>query len=346
VTRHAVRDLVLIGRRGEATPGSAELAEELRGSGARVTVAACDASDRKALVALLDGLRGRDIRIGSVVHAAGTTRDAPIGSLTPDALADVLRTKAVAALNLHELTADLGLSSFVLFSSVAGVTGSAGQGNYAAANAFLDALAEYRRARSLPALSIAWGLWEPASGITGRLRAEDHERLARQGIRPLSAHRGLELFDEAMATAAPVVVAARLTTPPPAAGRNTTSAVNGSATAAANGAGASTPPTAAAHRSLLELVLAETASVLGHDSPDAIAPEALFPQLGFDSLGAIELRNRIVAATGVPLLSTLIYDFPSPKALAGHLREECPDWTDGGPPRRTQGNPNGTKSGV
>ncbi|MFD8936999.1 SDR family NAD(P)-dependent oxidoreductase [Streptomyces sp. NPDC059578] len=338
VTRYAVRDLVLIGRRGEATPGSAELVEELRGSGARVTVAACDAGDREALAALLGELSGRGIRIGSVVHAAGLTRDAPIGSLTAGALAEVLRAKAVAALNLHELTADLGLSSFVLFSSVAGVTGSAGQGNYAAANAFLDALAEHRRARSLPALSIAWGLWEPASGITGRLRVEDHDRLARQGIRALSAERGLALFDEALALAAPVVVAARLTTPAPAVGSDTGASVDGITTAATNGAG---PREAVRHGSLLELVRAEAASVLGHDSPEDVAPEALFPQLGFDSLEAIELRNRIVAATGVPLLSTLIYDFPSPKALAGHLREELPDWTDGDLPPKGKGNTNG-----
>ncbi|MGC9379163.1 SDR family NAD(P)-dependent oxidoreductase [Streptomyces sp. MH13] len=341
VTRHGVRDLVLIGRRGEATPGSAELAEELRGSMARVTVAACDAGDREALAGLLGELSGRGIRIGSVVHAAGMTRDAAIGSLTGDAMAEVLRAKAVAALNLHELTASLGLSSFVLFSSVAGVTGSPGQGNYAAANAFLDALAEHRRARSLPALSIAWGLWEPASGITGRLRAEDHDRLARHGIRALSADRGLALFDEAVATAAPVAVAARLTTPPPAARPDTTAPANGSTTAATNGAGPAGPPEAVRRRSLLELVRAEAASVLGHDSPEAVAPEALFPQLGFDSLGAIELRNRIVAATGVPLLSTLIYDFPSPKALAGHLREQYPDWPDGDRPPHGKGSANG-----
>ncbi|MEU1014589.1 SDR family NAD(P)-dependent oxidoreductase [Streptomyces sp. NPDC005898] len=336
VTRHGVRDLVLIGRRGEATPGSAELAAELRGFGAFVTVAACDAGDREALATLLDELSGRGIRIGSVVHAAGTTRDAAIGSLTPAALAEVLRAKAVAAVHLHELTADLGLSSFVLFSSVAGVTGSAGQGNYAAANAFLDALAEHRHARSLPARSIAWGLWEPASGITGRLRPEDHERLARQGILALSADRGLALFDEAMATAAPVVVAARLTTPPPTARPDTPAPAH--TTAAANGAGTAAPPAAASGGSLLDLVLAEAALVLGHDSPEAVAPDALFPQLGFDSLGAVELRNRIVAATGVPLLSTLIYDFPSPKALAGHLREECPDWPNVGHPPNVNGN--------
>ncbi|MFE9664865.1 SDR family NAD(P)-dependent oxidoreductase [Streptomyces sp. NPDC005955] len=341
VTRHAVRDLVLIGRRGEATPGSAELVEELRGSGARVTVAACDAGDREALAALLDELSGRGVRIGSVVHAAGLTRDAPIGSLTAGAVAEVLRAKAVAALNLHELTADLGLSSFVLFSSVAGVTGSAGQGNYAAANAFLDALAEHRRARSLPALSIAWGLWEPASGITGRLRAEDHDRLARQGIRALSKERGLALFDEALATAAPVAVAARLTTPPPAARSHTAAPADGNTPAETNGAGTAGPPGAVRRGSLLELVRAEAASVLGHDSPEDVAPEALFPQLGFDSLEAIELRNRIVAATGVPLLSTLIYDFPSPKALAGHLREELPDWSDGDRPPNGKGKTNG-----
>ncbi|MEU0323499.1 SDR family NAD(P)-dependent oxidoreductase [Streptomyces sp. NPDC006174] len=324
VTRHGVRDLVLTGRRGPATPGSAELAAELRGLGARVTVAACDAGDREALAALLAELAEGGIRIGSVVHAAGTTQDAAIGSLTRDAVTEVVRGKAVAALNLHELTADLGLSSFVLFSSVAGVNGSAGQGNYAAANAFLDALAEHRRARSLPGLSIAWGLWEPASGITGRLRAQDHERLARQGILALSAERGLALFDEALATGVPAVVAARLDPPRPPA------RANGAPAAADTGSGTDSAPSATPERrgSLLELVRAEAASVLGHDSPEAVAPDALFPQLGFDSLGAIELRNRIVAATGIPLLATLIFDFPTPSALAGHLRKERPDWPE------------------
>lgn len=324
VTRHGVRDLVLTGRRGPATPGSAELAAELRGLGARVTVAACDAGDRAALAALLAELAEGGIRIGSVVHAAGTTQDAAIGSLTRDAVTEVVRGKAVAALNLHELTADLGLSSFVLFSSVAGVNGSAGQGNYAAANAFLDALAEHRRARSLPGLSIAWGLWEPASGITGRLRAQDHERLARQGILALSAERGLALFDEALATGVPAVVAARLDPPRPRA------RANGATAAAGTGSGTDSAPSATPERrgSLLELVRAEAASVLGHDSPEAVAPDALFPQLGFDSLGAIELRNRIVAATEIPLLATLIFDFPTPSALAGHLRKERPDWPE------------------
>ncbi|MEU0163402.1 SDR family NAD(P)-dependent oxidoreductase [Streptomyces sp. NPDC006261] len=324
VTRHGVRDLVLTGRRGPATPGSAALAAELRGLGARVTVAACDAGDRAALAALLAGLAERGIRIGSVVHAAGSTQDAAIGSLTRDDVTDVVRGKAVAALNLHELTADLGLSSFVLFSSVAGVTGSAGQGNYAAANAFLDALAEHRRARSLPALSIAWGLWEPASGITGRLRAQDHERLARQGILALSAERGLALLDEALAHGVPAVVAARLDAPRPPA------RANGATAAADTGNGGGTARSATPERrgSLLELVRAEAASVLGHDSPEAVAPDALFPQLGFDSLGAIELRNRIAAATGIPLLATLIFDFPTPSALADHLRKERPDWSE------------------
>ncbi|MER7756575.1 SDR family NAD(P)-dependent oxidoreductase [Kitasatospora sp. NPDC097643] len=336
VTRYDVRQLVLVGRRGTDTPGSAELVEELGKLGAEVSVAAVDAGDRAAVGELLAGLAGRGVRIGAVVHAAGTTRDAVIGSLTPEALAEVLRAKADAALNLHELTADLDLSAFVLFSSVAGVTGSAGQGNYAAANAFLDALAEQRHGADRPALSIAWGLWEPASGITGRLRARDHERLARQGIHALSAERGLALFDEALAAAGPTVVAAALTDPQPAgrpgadrgraarAASENTSENRSESTSVA--AAAPTPPGRA--RTLLDLVRAEAAAVLGHASAADVPPEAFFPQLGFDSLGAIELRNRIAAATGLSLSSTLIFDFPSPSALAAHLREECPDWAE------------------
>ncbi|MEU3877903.1 type I polyketide synthase [Streptomyces sp. NPDC029704] len=311
VRAHGVRQLVLTGRRGADTPGCAELARELEGLGADVTVAACDAGDRKALAELLADLDRRGIAPGAVVHAAGVTHDAAVATMTRAAVDEVLRPKADAAVHLDELTRDAGLSAFVLFSSVAGTTGSAGQANYAAANAVLDGLAERRRAGGLPGLSIAWGLWEPPSALTGRLSALDRQRLARQGIGALSAEEGLALFDEAVRAGAPTVVAARLME-----AQATVAPQPGSRSDAAR------PP-------LLELVRAETAAVLGHDGPQAVAPDALFPQMGLDSLGAIELRNRISAATSVRLPPTLIFDYPSPRELADHLGRECPGWEKG-----------------
>ncbi|MEV4437328.1 type I polyketide synthase [Streptomyces sp. NPDC049585] len=315
VRAHGVGRLILTGRRGAETPGCAELTDELQALGADVTVAACDAGDRQALAELLADLGRRGLAPGAVVHAAGVTHDAAVATMTQAWVDEVLRPKADAAVHLDELTRDAGLSAFVLFSSVAGTTGSAGQANYAAANAVLDGLAERRHAGGLPGLSIAWGLWEPPSTLTGRLSALDRQRLARQGIGALSAEEGLALFDEAVRAGAPTVVAARLTradatVPPPF----------------DPGSDAARQP---ARPPLLELVRAEAAAVLGHDGPQAVAPDALFPQMGLDSLGAIELRNRISAATSVPLPPTLIFDYPSPRELADHLGRECPGWEKG-----------------
>ncbi|MFI9585709.1 SDR family NAD(P)-dependent oxidoreductase [Streptomyces sp. NPDC052236] len=324
VVRHGVTRLVLVGRRGADTPGCAELTRELGELGAEVVVSACDIGDRQAVAALLKDLRRQRIRLGGVVHAAGVARDATVGSLTPEALDQVLRPKVDAAINLHELTKDSDLSAFVLFSSVAAVIGSAGQANYAAANAFLDGLAEQRRHLPAPALSIAWGLWEPLSAITAGLDDKDRARLARQGVGVLSAERGLAMFDAAVGSRTPTLVAARL------AARVMRSDTSGLRRPdPADPAGRADRPDPAARRSLLDMVRTETAFVLGHDSADDIDPDLGFQKLGLDSLQAIELRNRVSAATSVPLPATLVFDCPSPAELAAHLREVCPDWEGG-----------------
>ncbi|MGW4079221.1 type I polyketide synthase, partial [Streptomyces asiaticus] len=334
VRKHGVTDLVLAGRRGDTAPGAAELIAELEAAGVRVRVVACDVSDRDATAALVASLP--DLR--SVVHAAGVLDDAVIGSLNPERLRTVLRPKADAAWHLHELTRDRDLSEFVVFSSAAGVLGGPGQGNYAAANAFLDALAARRRAQGLPATSLAWGFWEQRSGLTEHLTTG---RLARAGVLPLSTDEGLALFDAARATGDTLLVPMRYEPssqgpePVPALLRGLVRAplaraLPGPADGVGNGAAEGLAGLAADERlgALLDLVRREAAAVLGHGGPESVTPQRPFKELGFDSLSAVELRNRLRTATGRRLQATLIFDHPTPATLAHHLDAELFGATD------------------
>ncbi|MFJ1751305.1 SDR family NAD(P)-dependent oxidoreductase, partial [Streptomyces sp. NPDC088116] len=176
VTEHGVRDLLLLSRRGLEAPGAADLERELTELGARVTIAACDVSDRAALAGVLDAVPD-DVPLSGVVHTAGVLDDGLVADLTPERLARVLAAKAESALHLHDLTADRDLDAFVLFSSFAGVVGNAGQAAYAAANSVLDALAVSRRAQGLPGVSLAWGMWENSAGMGGTLNETDLNRM-------------------------------------------------------------------------------------------------------------------------------------------------------------------------
>jgi acyl carrier protein len=249
-----------------------------------------------------------------------------------------LRAKAQAAWNLHELAAGAGLGAFVMFSSAAGVLGSAGQGSYAAANAFLDGLAGYRAARGLPAVSLAWGLWEQASGMTGHLSDADRSRISRGGLAPMTTAQALGLLDAALAAGQPLAVPARIDTaavralaaaaglPPLLRGlaggprRRAAAASTISAPALAQRL-AGLPPAEQQHV-ILELVQANVAAVLGHPAPDTVETGRGFLDMGFDSLTAIELRNRVAAATGLRLPATLVFDYPTPAALADHLHSQ------------------------
>ncbi|MFA1538220.1 type I polyketide synthase [Actinomadura monticuli] len=340
VAAHGVRRLLLVGGRGLDAPGAAELAAELAGRGADVTVAACDVGDRDALAALLASVPGEH-PLTAVVHAAGIVRDATVQSMTLDQLDAVLRVKADGAAHLHELTRGLDLSAFVLFSSIAGVIGGAGQGSYAAANAFLDGLAQHRHALGLPATSLAWGMWqEETGGMAGRLTEADRVRHARTGVLGLGVEEGLALFDAALPGARsagdrPQLAPVRLdlarirrqarTHEVPAVLRHL---VRGAAPKAGGEAAPdlarrlSAMPEADRERTVLELVLANVATVLGHAGAGTVADAQRFQDLGFDSLTAIELRNRLAAATGLRLPATLIFDHPGPAALARHLLAE------------------------
>ncbi|PRY01762.1 type I polyketide synthase [Allonocardiopsis opalescens] len=335
---HGVRRLLLAGRRGPDAPGAAGLVAELAELGAAAEVAACDVADRDALAALIAAVPA-EAPLTGVVHLAGVLDDGVVTALTAERMDGVLAAKADAAWHLHELTADLDLRLFALFSSVSGVLGGAGQGNYAAANAFLDGLALHRRAAGLPAVSLAWGPWERAGGMAARLGATDLARMAREGARALTDADGLALLDAALDLGEPLLVPARWDRSAlrraaagelPAVLRGLAGPAPRRVAREAGGAPAETPlahrlagmAEAERARHLLDLVRSHAAAVLGHDGAWAVESDRAFTELGFDSLTAVELRNRLTGATGVRLAATLVFDYPNPVALAGHIAEK------------------------
>ena len=332
VEKHGARHLLLTSRSGGEAPGAAELSAELSGLGAEVRIAGCDVSDRDALKSLLDSLP-QEHPLGSVFHLAGGLADGTIESLDAEAVAAVFGPKANAAWYLHELTAGQDLQAFVAYSSLAGTLGSPGQGNYAAANVFLDALMAKRTAEGLPSTSIAWGLWERDSAMTSDLSAEDQKRMDRTGVGALSDEQGMALFDAALASDRALAVAFRgnLTAlraianagflPPLFRGLIQTGAP-------LRPVGPSLPdrlkglPEDEWAKAAIEMVRAEVAIVLGYSSPEDIAPQTHFIDLGFDSLGAVELRNRLNLSTGLKLPATTVFDHPNVKELAEFLLAE------------------------
>ncbi len=332
---HGACSLVLAGRRGPEADGASELRGELEALGARVAIVACDVSDRAELEALLD-LIPEEHPLSVVVHAAGILDDGVIESLTAERVDRVLLPKVDAAWHLHELTAHLDLSAFVLFSSAAATFGNPGQGNYAAANAFLDALAAYRRTQGLSGIAMAWGWWAQAGGMGGELGQGDEVRLVRSGMKRLTSQEGLELFDTAVDMRESHVIPIRLevselraqsregATPPLLRGLLRTplrrSANPPSQSLAQRLADL---PEMEHERVVLDLVCAEVAVVLGHSSTKAIDARLAFKELGFDSLAAVELRNRLSVMTGLQIPSSLVFDYPTPAAVAGYLLSDA-----------------------
>ncbi|MCQ4046713.1 type I polyketide synthase, partial [Streptantibioticus rubrisoli] len=347
VAEHGARRLLLVSRRGDAAEDMAELRAQLTELGAHVSVAACDAADRAALAEVLDAIPAEH-PLTAVAHVAAVLDDGVVDKLTPERLARVLRPKVDAAVNLHELTKDRDLSAFVLFSAAAGTLGAAGQANYAAANVFLDALARHRRAQGLPAVSLVWGMWAERRGMAGRLAAADRARAALGGMVPLAADEGLALFDAAVGTDEAVLMPIRLDF-----AKLRAAAATGELHPMFRGlvrtpvrrsveAGQAQPEPLAQRlsrladaereRTVLDLVRGQVAAVLGYASAELVGAGQAFRELGFDSLTAVELRNRLNAATELRLPATLIYDYPTPVALAQYLLAEVvPD--AGGEPR-------------
>jgi NADPH:quinone reductase-like Zn-dependent oxidoreductase/acyl carrier protein len=330
VRQHGVRELLLASRQGPRGQGARELAAELDDANCSVRIESCDVSDRESLQRLLASIPA-ERPLTSVIHMAGVLEDRTLALLEPEQLSRVLRPKLDAAIYLHELTADLDLSQFVLFSSVAGTLGSSGQANYAAANAFLDALAQRRCTQGLPAQALAWGPWAiEGDGMAGQLEDAGMARLHRLGVEPIDSALGLDLLDAAKASGHAVLLPIRFQR-------------SGLRAQAEDGM---LPPMLRAMAGALgrrdhsggsllrqleqvedtergAVVLAEVcghvAAVLGHASPDEVNPEVSFKELDFDSLDAVELRNRLAHVSGVKLPSTVAFDHPTPTDVARFL---------------------------
>ncbi|WP_345660027.1 SDR family NAD(P)-dependent oxidoreductase, partial [Streptomyces iranensis] len=322
VTERGVRHLLLLSR---STPDEA-LISELGELGAQVDTAACDVSDRAGLAQVLAGV-SPEHPLTAVIHTAGVLDDGVVESLTQQRLDTVLRPKADGAWHLHELTRNTDLAAFIMYSSAAGVMGGAGQGNYAAANAFLDALAEQRRAEDLPALALAWGLWEDTSGLTAKLTGTDHDRIRRSGLRTITAEHGMRLFDTASRHSNPILVAAPMDPVRDAEVPALLRSLHRSVARRAASTGDSSAQWLAAlapaeqEEALLKMVRDSAALVLGHADASTVPAAAVFRDLGIDSLTAVELRNSLAKATGLRLPNTLVFDYPTPSILAARLRE-------------------------
>nr|CAE45672.1 Borrelidin polyketide synthase, type I [Streptomyces parvulus] len=317
--------IVLAGRRGPDGQGAEALRADLVAAGVKATIVRCDVADRDAVRLLLDAHRP-----SAIVHTAGVVDDGLLTSLTPAQVERVLRPKLLGARNLHELTRDRELDAFVLFSSLAGVLGGAGQANYAAANAYLDALAAHRTAHGLPAASLAWGPWE-GDGMAAAQEAAD--RLRRSGLTPLPPEQAVRALGRGHG---PLVVAdadwARLAAgstqrlldelPEVRAVRPAEPAVGQRPDLPARLAGRPAEEQSAV---LLEAVREEIAAVLRYADPARIGADHEFLALGFDSLTSIELRNRLATRIGLTLPATLTLEQRTPAGLAAHLRERIAD---------------------
>ncbi|MFE3029786.1 SDR family NAD(P)-dependent oxidoreductase, partial [Nocardia tengchongensis] len=321
VAEHGVRHVLLTSRRGLEARGASELAMELTGLGARVTVAACDVADRASLTRVLAEIPA-DLPLTGIVHAAGILDDGVLAAQTPDRLAALWRPKVEAALLLDELTREADLTAFVLFSSYAATFGSAGQAAYAAANAGLDALARRRAAAGKPATALAWGPWAEAGMAVESLTDADWARMSRWGIGPMDSAEGLALLDTAVGSGLSTLVPVRLDI---AALRSRTDDLP-----ALLGGLVRRPVRAAAPvvgfdvaeggiDGVLAFVREQVATALGAAGGAAVDPDRTFEELGFDSLIAVEFRNRLQHTTGIRLSPTLVFDYPTVTAMAEHL---------------------------
>ncbi|CAL9567433.1 hypothetical protein SUDANB58_04767 [Streptomyces sp. enrichment culture] len=331
VTHHGIRTLALASRSGATATGATTLTQHLTDLGAHVTLHTCDVGDPTQVTELINTLP----HLKGIIHTAGTLNDATLTNQTPTHLDTTLTPKADAAWHLHQATTHLDLTHFILYSSAAATLDGAGQANYAAANAFLDALAHHRTRHGLPAHSLGWGLWNTGQGMATNLTRHDLERLGNSSLLPLATAENLALFDAALTTRRPALLPVRINPRHPGlpltANLRPATPARPTAHTAEQAAPADlatleqrlAPLSGDERLRLLEDVIGvEVAAVLGHADASAVDPARTFQESGFDSLTAVELRNRLKKTTGQRLPATLIFDYPTPQALAGALLEE------------------------
>lgn len=334
VSEHGVRHLLLVSRRGPNADGAAELDAELTALGAQPTLAACDVADPDALAALLSEIPTQH-PLTAVIHTAGTVDPAGIETITRAQFDDVLRPKIDAGWHLHRLTQHLDLAAFVLYSSSVGLAGLPGQSNYTAANTFLDALASYRRQQGLPAVSLAWGMWQERSGMGVQLGEEHIQQVISTGLSPMPTREGLAHLSAALYPGVDshrsLIVPARFNIDDLKA-RGMTPLLSELAAASAKKASAvnvaqhiASLPEAERYPYLLTLIVRHAGIVLNHPNVSEITDDAEFRALGFDSLTAVEMSSRLGTATGLRLPATAIFDQATPGALANHLVEQLND---------------------
>ncbi len=340
--KHGWKHLVLTSRRGMEAPGVAELKAELEELGVSVTIAACDVTDLRSLSKVLDAIPN-EAPLRGVIHCSGVLEDASLMTQSSESLANALAPKIRGAWNLHKLTQQSELDFFILFSSIAGVFGSPGQSNYAAANTFLDAFAAHRRKQGLAGQSLAWGLWEQqGTGMTAHLSAAKLIQMEKQGICTLSHKQGLTLLDAAIARPETLLLPAHLkpsilSLKFPALlqeWRNKpslrqTSMYDTPTTTESIRSQLSAMPAKEQTNALLELVRSEASSVLALTGPSSIPSERPLQELGLDSLMAVELRNRLAQHIQLELSPTLAFDYPTPSAIAVHLSQTLKDTFSG-----------------
>jgi len=336
LARAGAERLVLVSRSGPTAPGAAELIEELNESGVQVVVAACDVSDAAAVRALLKDIEAEGPPVRSVVHAAGVPQTTALSSMSLEECAAIVAGKVAGAVALDELLADRELDAFVLFSSGSATWGSAMSAAYAAGNAFLDALAQQRRARGATATAVAWGMW----GGGGMMSEYGEEQLLRRGIRPMAPELAIQALETALLRDETCVVVADVDwerfMPGYTAARarnllqdlpQTRHLMSAEASIAQDTDGVDTErrriaalPADEQMEAILDIVRSEAAAVLGHSAVDTIEPNLAFRELGFDSLASVGLRQRIQASLGVRAPVSLAYDYPTPRKAAEYLR--------------------------
>jgi NAD(P)-dependent dehydrogenase (short-subunit alcohol dehydrogenase family)/acyl carrier protein len=333
MAREGARNLVLLGRLDPSANAMAVL-NELTRSGVKVAIEKCDVSDEAQLAAVFERVSMSMPPIRGVVHAAGILDDGVLLKQSWPRFENVMAPKVQGAWNLHRLTSALDLDFMVYFSAAAAIIGASGQGNYAAANTFMDALAHKRKAMGLPALSINWGAWAEV-GMAARLEAKDSQHLSNLGLQPIALEDGMKKLGEMIGLSRAQVIAmpvdwSRFHSRD--GGQNSTALFDavrvGPVSSKSAAAGASennlvkklaTEPAVRRLAVLQSHVESVARRALGMAPGKSLDPQQPLHELGLDSLMSVELRNALAASLGRSLQATMLFDYPTIESLSLYL---------------------------